>query len=92
MPRIRTVLSPAWTTDWMTDAGKAKLREYGIAPPNGKASRRALFGEDEVDVPAVRLGEYRAHFGIRLDILQGAVALQGLRRAVRLFQVHMRLR
>ena len=51
MPRIKTVLSPAWTTDWMTDEGKAKLRAYGVAPPNGKASRRALFGEDEVSCP-----------------------------------------
>ncbi len=25
--------APAWTTDWMSDAGRAKLREYGIAPP-----------------------------------------------------------
>ena len=31
---VRTVLAPAWTTDWMTDAGKDKLREYGIAPPH----------------------------------------------------------
>ncbi|MCG7422920.1 phenylacetate-CoA oxygenase subunit PaaJ [Micrococcus sp. ACRRV] len=30
---VRTVLQPAWTTDWMTDEGKAKLAEYGIAPP-----------------------------------------------------------
>jgi ring-1,2-phenylacetyl-CoA epoxidase subunit PaaD len=30
---VRTVLSPAWTTDWLTDAGKRKLREFGIAPP-----------------------------------------------------------
>ncbi len=51
MPRIRTVLAPAWTTDWMTEEGKAKLRAYGIAPPEGKASRRALFGEDEVTCP-----------------------------------------
>ena len=33
---VRTVLSPAWTTDWMTDAGKQKLLEYGIAPPTGR--------------------------------------------------------
>jgi ring-1,2-phenylacetyl-CoA epoxidase subunit PaaD len=26
-------LSPAWTTDWMSDEGKAKLKGYGIAPP-----------------------------------------------------------
>jgi len=32
--RVETVLSPAWTTDWMTDEGKAKLRDYGIAPPS----------------------------------------------------------
>jgi len=31
---IHTVLSPAWTTDWMSDAGRAKLRTYGIAPPS----------------------------------------------------------
>ena len=30
---VRTVLSPAWTTDWMTAAGREALRNYGIAPP-----------------------------------------------------------
>lgn len=30
---VRLVLSPAWTTDWMSDAGRRKLQEYGIAPP-----------------------------------------------------------
>lgn len=30
---VRTVLSPAWTTDWMSEAGRAKLRDFGIAPP-----------------------------------------------------------
>jgi ring-1,2-phenylacetyl-CoA epoxidase subunit PaaD len=34
---IRTVLAPAWTTDWMSEAGKRKLTEYGIAPPTGRA-------------------------------------------------------
>jgi ring-1,2-phenylacetyl-CoA epoxidase subunit PaaD len=34
---VKTVLSPAWTTDWMTEAGKQKLLAYGIAPPMGKA-------------------------------------------------------
>lgn len=32
-PRVTTVLAPAWTTDWMSAAGRAKLRDYGIAPP-----------------------------------------------------------
>jgi ring-1,2-phenylacetyl-CoA epoxidase subunit PaaD len=30
---IKTVYAPAWTTEWMTDAAKEKLRAYGIAPP-----------------------------------------------------------
>lgn len=32
--KITTILSPAWTTEWMTDVGKEKLKKYGIAPPN----------------------------------------------------------
>jgi len=32
------VLSPAWTTDWMTADGKRKLHEYGITPPNAMAA------------------------------------------------------
>jgi ring-1,2-phenylacetyl-CoA epoxidase subunit PaaD len=36
---VDLVLSPAWTTDWMTESGKAKLQEYGIAPPTGKGHR-----------------------------------------------------
>lgn len=31
--RVRTVLSPTWTTDWIGEEAKARLREYGIAPP-----------------------------------------------------------
>jgi ring-1,2-phenylacetyl-CoA epoxidase subunit PaaD len=50
-PKVRTVLSPAWTTDWMSEDGRRKLREYGIAPPPAAASRRALFGEQQVACP-----------------------------------------
>lgn len=32
---VRTVLAPAWTTDWITEAGRGKLRDFGIAPPDG---------------------------------------------------------
>jgi ring-1,2-phenylacetyl-CoA epoxidase subunit PaaD len=35
---VRTVLSPAWTTDWMTSEGKRKLHDYGITPPNARAA------------------------------------------------------
>lgn len=31
---VQTVLSPAWTTGWMTEAGRRKLADYGIAPPS----------------------------------------------------------
>jgi ring-1,2-phenylacetyl-CoA epoxidase subunit PaaD len=50
-PKVRTVLSPAWTTDWMSDDGRRKLREYGIAPPQAASSRRALFGVEHVACP-----------------------------------------
>lgn len=30
---VRTVLSPAWTTDWMTERGRRRLEEFGVAPP-----------------------------------------------------------
>jgi ring-1,2-phenylacetyl-CoA epoxidase subunit PaaD len=50
-PKVRTVLSPAWTTDWMSDDGRRKLREYGIAPPQAGSGRRALFGEQRVTCP-----------------------------------------
>ena len=50
-PKVRTVLSPAWTTDWMSDEGRRKLREYGIAPPQAGSGRRALFGEQQVACP-----------------------------------------
>ena len=35
---VRLTLTPAWTTEWMSDAGKEKLRAYGIAPPSGRAA------------------------------------------------------
>jgi ring-1,2-phenylacetyl-CoA epoxidase subunit PaaD len=35
---VRTVLSPAWSTDWMSERGRRKLREAGVAPPGAVAS------------------------------------------------------
>jgi ring-1,2-phenylacetyl-CoA epoxidase subunit PaaD len=49
--RIRTVLSPAWTTDWLSDAGRRKLAQYGIAPPQRAAWRRALFAAGAIACP-----------------------------------------
>jgi ring-1,2-phenylacetyl-CoA epoxidase subunit PaaD len=50
-PKVRTVLSPAWTADWMSEEGRRKLHAYGIAPPQAASSRRALFGEQAVACP-----------------------------------------
>ena len=51
-PVIERVLAPAWTTDWITETGREKLRAYGIAPPVvGSSSKRALFGEITVACP-----------------------------------------
>ena len=49
--RVRTSRSPAWTTDWLTDAGRRKLAAFGIAPPERTGSRRALFGESRPACP-----------------------------------------
>jgi ring-1,2-phenylacetyl-CoA epoxidase subunit PaaD len=49
---IEQKLSPAWTTDWMTEDGKRKLLEYGIAPPTRKSSNAlGLFEKEEVPCP-----------------------------------------
>jgi ring-1,2-phenylacetyl-CoA epoxidase subunit PaaD len=66
-PRIRTVLSPAWTTDWMSEDGRRKLTPRAVRHPGGRLS-------------AMRLGKYRIAVGVRFDLLQGAVALQELPR------------
>lgn len=48
---IRLVLSPTWTTDWLTQAGRDKLLAYGVAPPAETSGRGALFGRDTVACP-----------------------------------------
>jgi ring-1,2-phenylacetyl-CoA epoxidase subunit PaaD len=50
---IQQQLSPAWTTDWMTESGKQKLKAFGIAPPNPKQQfcKTELFAEEAVQCP-----------------------------------------
>lgn len=43
---IEQQLSPAWTTDWISESGKQKLKDYGIAPPLSNAIVNELFGEE----------------------------------------------
>lgn len=40
--RVETQLTPAWTTDWMSDAGRQKLAAFGVAPPAEKAAPASL--------------------------------------------------
>jgi ring-1,2-phenylacetyl-CoA epoxidase subunit PaaD len=47
--RIETALSPAWTTDWITPEGRAKLRAYGIAPPTRGAVECPQCGSTETE-------------------------------------------
>lgn len=44
--RLERRLTPAWTSDWITPRGREELRQFGIAPPAGSASKRSLLGED----------------------------------------------
>jgi ring-1,2-phenylacetyl-CoA epoxidase subunit PaaD len=47
--QVHTVLSPAWTTEWLTPEGHQKLRAYGIAPPeDASRDKRALTGERRI--------------------------------------------
>ena len=51
--KITQILSPAWTTDWMSEEGKQKLRDYGIAPPNPKQQvcNEKLFADEVIQCP-----------------------------------------
>jgi ring-1,2-phenylacetyl-CoA epoxidase subunit PaaD len=50
--RIERVLSPPWTTDWISDEGRAKLKAYGIAPPaEGGSKRELLRGSRQIACP-----------------------------------------
>ena len=59
---ITTVLSPAWTTDWMSEEGKQKLKRYGIAPPNPRQQvcNKDLFAAQEA-VQCPQCNSYHTH-------------------------------
>ncbi|HET9643292.1 MAG TPA: 1,2-phenylacetyl-CoA epoxidase subunit PaaD [Burkholderiaceae bacterium] len=40
--RLKTRIAPAWTTDWISEDGRRKLRGYGIAPPMGSAAEQTI--------------------------------------------------
>ena len=60
--KITQELFPPWTTDWMSDEGKKKLKEYGIAPPNPKQQvcNEKLFAEAEA-IQCPHCDSYHTH-------------------------------
>ena len=62
---IKSILSPAWTTDWMSERGKQKLKAFGIAPPVGKSLDAASLKEIVVECPLCHSANTNmiSHFG-----------------------------
>ena len=52
--RIKLVMTPAWTTDWINAATRQKMAEHGVAPPEGQSADKAFLLGDERIVPCPR--------------------------------------
>jgi ring-1,2-phenylacetyl-CoA epoxidase subunit PaaD len=68
---VQTVLQPAWTTGWLTEAGREKLRAFGIAPPADRSDAGA-------GLPALWQLRYGDDLAVWIDGLQGLIPLFGL--------------
>jgi ring-1,2-phenylacetyl-CoA epoxidase subunit PaaD len=68
MARVITQLAPAWTTDWMTDEAKAKLRAYGIAPPHSTAHAATACQAGDVSAAPIRLQPRRRVYDAVVDL------------------------
>ena len=75
---LERVLFPPWTTEWISERGRRRLHDYGIAPPTE-------FSDGAMS--AVRFQRYRRSQPVRLNAMQGAVAVQQLPGALRPLQV-----
>ena len=53
--KVHLVLSPAWTTDWLSQSGREKLKEFGIAPPEDEVDKSVLFAAPTI-VPCPKCG------------------------------------
>lgn len=51
--KVETILFPTWTTDWLSESGREKLKEYGITPPQDEGDKSVLFGK-QPDIPCPR--------------------------------------
>jgi ring-1,2-phenylacetyl-CoA epoxidase subunit PaaD len=71
---VREVLQPAWTTDWIPESARQKLREYGIAPPEQAAARAAPVFRGFGRLPPSVVEKYpKNSLNMGLHRLQGAV-------------------
>lgn len=65
--KIKTALSPAWTTDWLTETGRKKLKEFGIAPPEKGSPDKGLLMNEQEHVTCPHCGskntEMKSFFG-----------------------------
>ena len=77
-------LAPAWTSDWISAEGRRKLRDYGIAPPDGVQpvadglARRVRIRPRNLACPRCASTRHRAPVGLRVHRLQGPAPLPGL--------------
>jgi ring-1,2-phenylacetyl-CoA epoxidase subunit PaaD len=71
--RIETVLAPAWTTDWISDTAREKLRAYGIAPPSGQCDGNGN-GDDNAAPQARTPATHTIRFVPRTDVLHAMPA------------------
>ncbi len=53
---VKTVLSPAWSTDWISPEAKERLRQYGIAPPKPRGAQDFLIELEAAPTPCPRCG------------------------------------
>lgn len=58
--KVQMKYSPAWTTDWITDKGRVKLKEFGIAPPVNEPDKSILFAKSFV-VPCPKCDSDKTH-------------------------------
>ncbi len=90
-PKVESVLSPPWSSDWLTESGRAKLKEYGIAPPAQSVSNvKHLYRDPNGGVSALLIHADQQGERVRVDALQGAVSVLQLSGTLRILRVHLK--
>jgi phenylacetate-CoA oxygenase PaaJ subunit len=85
---VMNVLSPAWTSDWITADGRRQLLAYGIVPPRIEHARRGA-RRPAVGMSPLPFGRHGNLERIWFHALQGPASLPRLPRTLRILQVHL---